>query len=85
MLKKEFEGLVKRETVPGFKSLSYTHIGSPALISMLWQQLVAYKDKFKLKRNLNLPFSEFEFYFKTALNDFHNEERMISELNLPVV
>lgn len=83
-LKKEFKEIVKRETVPGFKSLSYKHVGSPALISMLWNQLVAYKDKNKLKRNYDLSFSEFEFYFKTGLNGFHDEERMVSELNLPI-
>lgn len=84
-LKKEFEGIVKKETTPGFKSLSYTHVGSPALISMMWAQMRMYKDKHRIKRNYNLGFFELEFYIKTGLNDFHDEERMISELNLPII
>lgn len=83
--KKECQILVKKEVVPPFKALSYTHMGSPALISMMWKQMRAFKDKFKLKRNYSLGFFELEFYFKTALNGFHDEDRMVSELNLPIV
>ncbi|MBI3485962.1 MerR family transcriptional regulator [Candidatus Daviesbacteria bacterium] len=84
-LKKQAKEIVKRWTVPRFKSLSYTHIGSPALISMMWKQMRDYKDKYKLKRDYSYPFFELEFYIKTGLNDFHDEERMISELNMPMV
>ena len=99
-LKKEASEVVRKEIIPGFKALSYTHVGSPALVSMMWKQMrdyiqrinsshvilkKNYKGKHKIKRDYSLPFFELEFYFKTALNDFHDEDLMISELNMPMV
>lgn len=83
-LKKEYKNLVKKEIVSGFKALSYTHIGSPALISMFWKQMRNYKDKHRIKRDYSLPFFELEFYKKGALNNFYDSDNMISELNLPI-
>lgn len=84
-LKKSSEGIVKKEVVPAFKALSYTHMGSPALISMMWKQIRDYEQRYGFKRSYKPYFFELEFYIKTGLNDFHDEERMISELNLPIV
>lgn len=84
-LKKEAENIVKSETIPGFKSLCYTHIGSPALISMIWMQLEAYLRQNNFKKDSSKGFHTLEFYQKTALNDFHQDDLMISELNHPVL
>ncbi|MBI2011937.1 MerR family transcriptional regulator [Candidatus Daviesbacteria bacterium] len=84
-LKSKAKELVKRKTVSGFKALSYTHTGSPSLISMLWKQMRLYRNKYKFKAHRSLSFYDLEFYKKTALNEFYDEERMISELNLPIL
>lgn len=70
--------------IPGFKALYYKHVGSPALISMIWSQMRKYMNIHNLKRDYSIPFFELEFYNKTALNDFFNEDFMESELNLPI-
>ena len=83
-LKKSAENIIKKEVIPEFKALSYTHAGSPALISLFWKQIRDYEVTHNIKRSRHLPFFEIEFYFKSGLNDFHNEDNMISELCLPI-
>jgi DNA-binding transcriptional MerR regulator len=84
-LKKDAEGIVQHEIVPGFTSLSYTHIGSPALISMIWMNLEQYLRENGFKKDDSLGFHTLEFYKKTALNDLHDDNQMVSELNHPII
>lgn len=84
-LKKEADGIVKKEILPAYKTLTYIHKGSGAVLSMLWQELSRYAQKNGYKENKNLPFVCLEYYRRTSLNDFKDEENMIFEINLPIV
>lgn len=84
-LKKNAEQLVKKETIPPFKALSYTHVGHPSLISMILLQMREYIKKKKLKPDTSLPINELEFYIKSGLNEFYDEETMLSQLNIPLL
>lgn len=84
-LKKEDDSIVKKELVSSYKTLSYVHKGSGAVLSMLWQELGKYAQKNDYKENRNLLFAYLEFYKRTSLNGFKDEENMIFEINLPVL
>lgn len=75
---------VKQTTIPGFTSLSYTHIGSPSLLSLLIMQLEQYRVRKKLKKDKTVGINQVEFYYKSGINNFHDEAFMISEINLPI-
>lgn len=85
VLKKDAKRIVGKEFIPSYKTLSYVHEGSGAVLSMLWQELGRYARKNGYKENNNLPFYYLEFYRKTSLNEFTDEENMIFEINLPVL
>ena len=78
------ETVVQRETVPGYKALSYIHKGPGSLLSLLWQQLSKYRQEHGYDLRNDLPFVDLEFYKKTSLNDFNDEENMEFEINLPI-
>lgn len=59
-LKNEAKEIVKKMTIPGFKTLSYTHNGSSKLLSTLWQELKKYRVKNDYKPNKDLPFEDLE-------------------------
>lgn len=84
-LKKEFESKVSSMTVPGYKCLSVIYEGSPSLLSLLWQELKRYSRNYGFKKNNNLPFNDLEYYLKTAINGQYIENRMVSEINLPII
>jgi DNA-binding transcriptional MerR regulator len=75
---------VQKEKVPGFKSLQYRHIGSPALISMLIMQMHTYMEKAGLTQDLSNPINELEFYIKSGIMGHQDEDTMISEINIPI-
>lgn len=77
--------LVKKETVPAFKSLSYIHTGSPALISMFIEQTHQYRLKHKILLNEKIGIHELEFYKKSALNDIFDPDGEVSEINIPIL
>ncbi len=78
------ENIVRREKIPGFIALSYTHQGPGSLLSMLWQELYRYTEKKGLQHKNNLPFIDLELYHKTSLNGEPNENKMVFELLLPI-
>jgi DNA-binding transcriptional MerR regulator len=67
---------VQRETVPGYQALSYTHVGSTTLLSLLWQELGKYRRKQHLAPDTSLPFADVEFYADDSLT---------TELHMPVL
>lgn len=83
-LKKKAEKIVKKETIPTFKSLVYTHHGSGTLVSLLWQELAKYRQQKGLAQDMSLPFLDMEFYKRTSLNKPMEEDNMIFELYLPI-
>lgn len=76
---------VQRMHVKSFKSLSYTHVGSPALLSMIITQAHEYRMKNSIELNTKIGIHELEFYYKTAFNNFFDENNMISEINIPIL
>lgn len=60
VLKTDTKDLVKEMVVPGFKALSYTHMGSSRLLSMLWQELKKYQEKNGYHADKSLPFEDLE-------------------------
>jgi DNA-binding transcriptional MerR regulator len=84
-LKKGKEAAVKKETIPSYRALKYIHTGSPLLVSMLWQELRKYARQNSITfPDKKLPFTCLEYYHRSELNDFHDEEFMVSELHLPI-
>lgn len=83
-LGREYAELIETMNIPEFRSLQYTHKGPPALISMVWSQMRKYMNSRNTKRDYSIPFFELEFYIKTALNGFEDDDFMVSELNLPI-
>jgi DNA-binding transcriptional MerR regulator len=53
---------VRIETIPTFRSLTYTHRGSSDLLSFLWRELDKYRQANHIKRDDNLPFDDLELY-----------------------
>lgn len=85
ILKKEAENIVKKQSIPAYKALTYTHQGSGAVLSMLWQELAKYTWGNGYKHNSSLPFVDLELYHKTSLNGTSKEENMLFELHLPIL
>ena len=85
MLTSEGRHVVKKEEVPGFTALSYTHVGPGALLSMLWQELWRYAVTKGYQRDTTLPFVDLELYHKISLNGTTSEEQMEFELLLPIM
>ena len=85
VLKEKSKGLVEKDRMPSYKTLSYTHIGSGSVLSMLWQELGKYARQKRYREDSSLPFKYIEFYKKTSLNGFENEEGMIFEINMPIL
>lgn len=83
-LKKEAKDLVFKKALPKYKALSYTHIGSPSLLSFHWKQLEKYAAFHNLKQNLTLPFTDIELYKHTGFNGVIREDQMITEMHLPI-
>ncbi len=77
--------LVKKETVPGFRSLSYKHFGSITLLSMLIEQSHQYRLNHEIKLNDKIGIHELEFYIKSGLNDEFDPENEVSEINIPII
>ncbi len=84
-LKKNVSNIIGKETIPAFKSLSYKHIGSTALISMIIEQAHQYRMKHKIKLNSKIGIHELEFYIRTGLNGFNDPDREVSEINIPII
>lgn len=84
-LKETAKDIVQLENISSFKSLQYTHVGSPALISMLIMQMHEYMTKKKIKQDLTLPINELEFYSNFNLNGNPDENTMVSEINIPII
>lgn len=83
-LKKEADGIVSRLTLPSYKALSYTHVGSPSLLSFHWKQLEKYAASHKLEQNRGLPFVDIELYKHTGLNEGIDQDQMITEMQMPI-
>lgn len=81
-LKSGMEAKVGKYTLPFHKALSQKHKGSPALISLIWQELIRYRSKRNISWDTRVPF--YEIYKKTELNGFEDEGEMISELIMPI-
>lgn len=84
-LKEEALGIVKEETLPEFKALSYIHTGSPALLSLLIKQMFIYMENNHYKHNRNIGITEIEFYRKGSLNGVTDENFMVTEINIPII
>lgn len=76
---------VQRETVPAYTALAYVHVGSTTLLSLLWQELGKYRQKYHLQPNGGLPFADIEFYTPdtSAYPDPHDS--LTTELHMPVL
>lgn len=83
-LKKETKSLVLRTSLPQYKALSYTHNGSPSLLSFHWKQLGKYAASHKLEPDLSLPFIDVELYKRTGFNNVLEEDQMVTEMRLPI-
>lgn len=83
-IKSEYRDRVKEMTIPSYKVLSYTHHGSPSLLSFHWKQLEKYARLHHIESNLSLPFINLEIYKHTGLNGEINEEKMVTEMHLPI-
>lgn len=84
MLKRGVEKIVSKQKIPSFKALAYTYYGSPALLSLLWDEVQKYQVKKAIKINTRLPFNGIEFYHRSILGDLQDEEDTISEIFLPI-
>ena len=76
---------VRRETVPAYQALSYVHVGSTMLLSLLWQELVKYRDKHGFSHAANLPFADIEFYTPDTSEYPDTEDSLTTEMHMPVV
>jgi len=64
-VKASAKALVKKQTVPAFKSLTVTHVGAGEVVSMLWQELFTYMKKKKIVPDERLAFTDMEYYHPT--------------------
>lgn len=76
---------VRRETVPAYQAISHVHVGSPTLLSLLWQELVKYKHKHKLLADTKLPFADVEFYTPDMSGYPDQDDSVTTELHMPVI
>lgn len=75
--------LVQEETIPGYKALSYTHVGETAILSLLWDELIKYRDSHGFKPENSTPFWCLEYYTNTDLDPV-SEDEFTTEINLPI-
>jgi len=83
-LKKNAESIVKKITVPSFKSLSYTHEGTASLLSFHWKQLEKYAALHKLPQDYSHPFTDMEIYKKSGYIKAIEDDQVVTEMLLPV-
>jgi DNA-binding transcriptional MerR regulator len=76
---------VLRETVPAYHALTYVHVGSTTLLSLLWQELGKYRRKQHLSSATNLPFADAEFYTPDISGYPDPEDSLTTELHMPVI
>lgn len=76
---------VQRETVPAYHALTYVHMGSTTLLSLLWQELGKYRQKEHLSLDPNLPFADVEFYSPDTSKYPDPEDSLRTELHMPVL
>ncbi len=62
-LKIKANKLLKTMTIPKFKALTHTHLGSSKLLSLLWQEVMSTSARVGYKPNNKLPFVALERYF----------------------
>lgn len=67
-----------KSTVPSYKALCHSHVGSPELLSLLWQELESYRSREDLPLNNRLSFADLELYYPSPDGQF------ITELQLPI-
>jgi DNA-binding transcriptional MerR regulator len=72
------------ETMPAYTALSYSHTGSGALLSLITQQMVAYRAKNGFSRDERLPFFSVELYDPATPPDLVRGEALRTELQLPL-
>ena len=75
---------VRIEKIPAYTALSYTHYGSGALLSLLWQQMEQYRIKTGLLRDNHVPFSDIEFYNSATPPDLTRDDTLQTELQIPL-
>lgn len=74
-LKTEAERVVRKMAVRRFKALSYTHVGSSKLLSLLWQEMRKYRDKNNYKEDKSLPFEDLEL----------SQSARVTEMLMPII
>lgn len=84
-VKNEAKEIVKEWTVPAIKALTHLHMGSSALLSLLWKELATYAQKKGFEKNKSLPFNDYELYRKTSFNNFDDPDNMEFEIVYPIV
>ncbi|HSX35987.1 MAG TPA: MerR family transcriptional regulator [Patescibacteria group bacterium] len=77
--------LVQQETVPAYTALSYTHVGSTTLLSLLWQELGKYRQKQHMPPDTGLPFGDIEFYTPDTSGYPDPNDSLTTELHMPVL
>lgn len=75
---------VASKSVPSYKALTYTHYGTPTLLSLLWLELAKYRRENGYKLATHLDFVDLELYIHTSLNGTANADDMEFEMYLPV-
>jgi len=83
-LKKEANSIVQKTSLPAYKALSYTHIGSPSLLSFHWKELEKYAASHNLTQNRTLPFVDVEIYKRSGFTEAIEEDTMTTEMHLPI-
>ncbi|MCA9375371.1 MerR family transcriptional regulator [Candidatus Dojkabacteria bacterium] len=82
-VKDDYRSEVKEMKIPEYIGVTYTHKGSPELLSLLWKEMSKYLEKTGLKRSYEFC-QDLELYH---WNSFHGEkelDEMVFELSVPV-
>jgi DNA-binding transcriptional MerR regulator len=84
-LNPDAQNIVKKMKVPEFKALTYTHHGSPAILSLFWQELGEYRAQVELELDTSLPFADVEFYRSDKMASYDDQDNLVTEICLPIL
>jgi hypothetical protein len=75
---------VASKSIPSYHALTYTHTGTPTLLSLFWIELAKYRRKNAYKLATHLDFVDLELYIHTSLNGTTDANDMEFEMHLPI-
>ncbi|HSX06072.1 MAG TPA: MerR family transcriptional regulator [Candidatus Saccharimonadales bacterium] len=75
---------LQQATIPAYRALTYVHRGSTTLLSLLWQEVVRYRELHHLKPAHGLPFDSLELYQADSDRYADPEDPLITEIRLPI-